>query len=567
MEIGMEKKIQFLGKVIYAILWIALIGWFFLYITKGIDVTDQAYYLANYKYYFDSDVDVKSMGTFLTGVLGWAIYHLFPAHQVMALSICSWMMYLGSGILIYVILRKYVPKALLLLTILAGTLFSMTWVHVMNYNATSMFIQTLAICALWKGIKKESTGSFILGGFLIGINTFFRLPNILEVCFVIGIFWYYAAGRKRAAEGIKQSFYCGLGILGGWCLGGAAAWLILGMEKIVSYIFKTGNTLQSNDTSHGGANILLKLWEGGVCGVKDCIRYGSLVVLLVAVWLLYDRLKKKKGKKGKIIYILLAGVISIYAAYIGWNIETLRFLQMFAVITVGACILGAFYYRKRNTALSALCVIMTLAETVLCVGTDNGWNYQVVFVMFPLACIVFAVLQIEENKIRKTFLLVLVGILCMVFTAGLWYATHYVYRDGESQTLKYEVQAEEYEGIYTTKERAEYINELEEQLKYLDEEYLLVLGDFNIPYVISDKKPFLDRVWVDLESYPDEQFNADVKKKLEEKGEPVIILADLDKNGIYRSQEKYETVTALIAGNGYSQYYANGWYQIYIPED
>lgn len=74
------------------------------------------------------------------------IYHLFPVHQVMVLGICSWMLNLGDGNLIYFTFRGIIPQVLLLL---------------------SRYIQIFAICILWMGIERKSTGKIILSGFLI----------------------------------------------------------------------------------------------------------------------------------------------------------------------------------------------------------------------------------------------------------------------------------------------------------------------------------------------------------------------------------------------------------------
>lgn len=140
-----DKNIE---KICFYVLLGITVLWFFFFINKGVDVTDSAFYLVKYKYGFMENMDVVNTGTFLTDLLGTGIYHLCDKGQVFLLNLSSWLLYMGSGFIVYHRLKKYVPRLLLLISIFGGSLFSLTWVHVMNYNATSMFMQTLAICIL-----------------------------------------------------------------------------------------------------------------------------------------------------------------------------------------------------------------------------------------------------------------------------------------------------------------------------------------------------------------------------------------------------------------------------------
>lgn len=554
-------------KVINLILWGIYVGWFWFFICKGLDVTDQGYYLTRYKYYFDSTVNVKNFGTFFTDLLGGIIYNIIPSHQAFILSLLNWLLYLCSGIAIYFTWNKYVPQGMIIISVLTGSFFSMTLTHIMNYNATSMFIQVMALCYLFKGIESEMNSKIAIAGALIGINTFFRLPNILEACFGFAVFWYFIIGKKKIKKGIKAcSFYLG-GLLGGWSIGGITAVLIIGKNEILSYLFRTTNTLQGNDTSHGAKNILLKLYDGGIDGVKDWLRYGYIMIPLLILWLIYEnRRNESKVKEKKLIYLGLNGIIVGYAVYIGTKLEVLKFLQMFGVFMIILFLFGTVYYLKKNIVLSSLCVVGVLAECVLPIGTDNGWMYFLLFMMFPFSCCFIILENIQTSALKKFIFILVIGITGLTVCQGIKYGTTYVYRDSENRFLTQTVHAEEYALIHTSKERAQYINELEKELDSLNQEYLLALGDFNIGCVISDMKPFLNRIWLDLESYPEEQFEVDLKRELEEKGEPVILLADVDKNGTYRSQEKYNTTMELIEQKNYSLYYGNDWYRIFVPD-
>lgn len=560
-----DKFIKIEHLLFYTMLFVTIV-WFFFYINKGIDVTDQAYYLARYKYYFDSEVNVKSMGTFLTDIAGAIIYKIIGSNQVLILSVCSWALYMGSGLLIYKTLEKYVPKLLLLLVILSGSLFSLTWVHVMNYNATSMFIQTLAICILIRGIGNEKQWYLFASGAVFAVNTFFRLPNVLEAGIGICILWYFIFCKKESIkEAFKKIGIYAAGLSFGWCIGLILALLALGYEQIFWYLGQTANTAVGIDTSHGISNILSNLYDGIVIGIKSWGRYGTIILVISGIWILVRLQFNLSQKQKKVYYLINCILLFFYGLVIGSFLDPSHFCMMFGIYTLVLMILGVLYYQKKNPFISTICVIFLCAEAILCIGTNTGWGYQRVFMIFP-TCICLLTIWNFSNKMFKEILgLCAVFMIVLQLTVGYGYATNYVYRDAPNPQLKYEITAEEYNHIKTSKERAGYLNEFIEVMKPFNTESLLAYGDFNIGYIITDMKPFFGKVWPDLESYPMKTFEMELKEGIKKRGYPVIVLADLEQDGLYRDMDKLKMIEKTLKRGEYIEYYSNEWYQIYIP--
>jgi len=114
------KKLE---KVICLVLFAVLLLWFFPFITKGIDVQDTCSYLTKYRYVFDKSVKVNELFYLFGEVIGGIIYHIVPSHQVLALNVASWACYTSTAILIYHILKKYMPPIPLLASVLVGSFF------------------------------------------------------------------------------------------------------------------------------------------------------------------------------------------------------------------------------------------------------------------------------------------------------------------------------------------------------------------------------------------------------------------------------------------------------------
>lgn len=78
--------------------------------------------------------------------------------------------------------------------------------------------------------------------------------------------------------------------------------------------------------------------------------------------------------------------------------------------------------------------------------------------------------------------------------------------------------------------------------------------------------PLLDRIWVDLASYPIDTFETELEEAIEQKGYPVVLIADLDQDGEFRSMEKLEIIKDLLREGEYTEYYKNEWFCVYKPE-
>lgn len=531
--------------------------WFFLYINKGIDVTDVAYYLAKYKYYFDAEMKLKSMGTFLTDFFGAILYQVSDSHQALILSFGHWALYMGSGLCVYHTLKNYVPRIILGLSIFTGSLFSLTWIHVMNYNATSMFIQTLGICVLIKGLEKEKNCYYFFAGLLFAINTFFRVPNVLQIGLGVVIFWYFGICKNEWTYGVKAIAIYVAGVICGGAIGFTFAFYYIGIEGILTYFVRTATTAGSLESSHGLVNIITTMIKGLILGAIGWIKYGIVPLILLVI--------EQKCLKEKSSYVkrIMIGLLVCAGVLAGGIVDFSQFFQMAGIAIIVILFWGAIYHIKKDKWISAVCFVGLCAELILTIGTNNGWYYQVVFLILPLALCSFSVSHsdwVRKNEIVIS-MMVFAGVLAV--SCGLHYASTYVYRDAENKELKYETNSDIYQGIYTSKERSEFLNQLEVDLNALDGKYMLAYGDCNIGYVISDKKPIIsDKVWVDLDSYSVQRFETDLTEAVEENGYPIVLLAKQD---VYRSEEKLSRIYELLDNGEYDKICENIWYCIYIP--
>ena len=565
------------------IIYILLIGVFILLIPemlKGIDLTDMAYMLARYKYVFDQEIPINDFSIIVTDILGGILYQAVPEGQVFLISIACWALNCGIALLSLQLLRKYLNGILLSIILIGGSLFSITFIHVLHYNTFSMFFQVLGFSLLMKGLDRKSKRLILMSGFIQGFNILVRLPNILQLSFGILIVWYFGDDiknhRKIILNYIRQ-YVIGVcsGGLFGVCLGG----IVLVDTTIKSLVSDTIKSLGDNSSSHGAAAIIRRFFEGIYSGIKNTARYEMFIFFgIIALFILLDIFivkgkyisEQKRIRCYRIAENLSFIFMILWGLLLAKKLSYISILEIMFTNEIVICIFSSVYLRKKENMLSTICVGCVLMELILTIGTNNGTSFYVVFMGFPMAVTVCALWKDlsyrygrVKNSCKNVITVALIGLLSI---AGYQYYDTYVYRDTSKKLLDYEVNIKEYKGIKTSIERAEYLEKLVGILKPYDEYQLIAMGDFAIGYVITDMVPFFSSSWPDLTSFSIERFRKEIEKKQEQQIYPVIVLADVYQTGKYRSQEKIEMVMEFISkSEKYKIKYQDEYYRIYVP--
>lgn len=563
-----------ISRILTPVLWCIFLTWFLFRINKGIDVTDQAYVLTKYKYFFSETAHLTTLGTFLTDLVGGTLFRLAKSHQAIVLSLASWALYMISGIAVYKTFKDRISKNLLLCIIIMCSFFSVSFVHIINYNATSMFMQTLGICLILKAIKNNSPASMILAGLVIGINTLFRLPNILEVAFGIVIIWDSYLKKEKAGEILKKCFAYAAGIFAGWGITLSLAARYLGFSEIKNSIIKTQGTLSNSASSHSWLGMFEINSRGFLNGIKlDFIFLIPIALIAFAAFKLIQ--KYGSGKKYQIMaaaHLISAMYAAAFSAIVSSRYGMFCMTYVMLVMVMAA---GVIYYRKEDPLFSVISLIVLIAEIILVIGTNNGLVYQITFMILPLAAIPVVISAIRHDTVKNVAMLMMTAFLTMIFVYASIYAKDYVYRDEPNEMLTHRISSGVYEGMRTSEDRAAVIKELEEKLGDIpDNKYMIsVGGGFNLPYVISDKEPLIESFWIELPDHPKELLRMEIEDAAAKKGLPVVLICKRDKNFNKKKnvtayeQEKIDIILQFVKRNKYRKDYENGKYVLYIPAE
>lgn len=526
----------------------------------GIDVQDTSSYLTKFRYFFEKGTGGNALYYLLGEFFGSLVFAVFPT--LYAMNVTGLIVWSLTGVLIYRICRPYLSPLPLSAAVLGGLAFSASWVRCVNWNAWSMLFLTIGILFLLNGFDTGKKYWFVAAGFVLGINTFVRMPNIIFLGLVIAIAYFYLH------EGIKRVVTMCVPMIAGGAVAGVAgiafSVLFLGFDKFMADLLWVLGSTGDKESKHNIFDMLAQVGVGAIDGLRQWIKYGVIIGAMIVLCLLVKKLWKKDAT---LLGTVLAGAVAVYIGFTRdisvSSTPTLLSVQNF--IAYGGIAFGAFgavWFYKSDKRLALLCLMEALAMIFMTIGTDTGSIFFRVYMAMPAAVMAAVLwkLPLKELRIMAVFIVVL------TLATGQNCNANYVYHDGEyGEAIDHTVDAPVFEGVYTTASRAEYIHRLMELLAPYEEKELLTIGAFNVGHNVTDMKTFFDSAWSDLDYLSMEEFQTVLDTKISEGNVPVIVIATTKINGAYWVPEKIEILEELVQTELYEIIYTDEWYSVYAP--
>lgn len=581
-----KKYLSLISKIIIVFLTLVLCIWFIPNYTKGIDVTDTCFSLIKYKYSFNQQLSLTTFSTIFTDILGGIIYHAASSHQLLIMNLANAAFYTISSLFIIALFKKELPVNLLLFIALICNFFSLSNMHIFNYNTTSLFALTFAFGTLLCSLRRNDDKLLFVSGFICGINVFFRLPNILHTSMALGILWYTIFCKKMPVKtGFRKFFKYISGILLSILLGVILSVLYLGSSSISATITQTFDSFtdHSSGNSHSALSIFAKLkYHYSVVFDNWIMILIILFFITLSIYLLSKYVLKLQSNNTiiRMLCICLGLFLSIFSFYktkklYNLDFKLYAFWMIIIVLSLIVSLWGAFYYHNKNSFISTACFLNSLLIVILPIGTDVGCLYYNYFLFIPTCIFSISLSHIQiklDNQKKKHFIyyFLCTYLLCYTCISGFFYQNSYIYRDDTYSNLTTKLNIPELAGMHTTKERADMITLTTSLLAPYSDYEIATLGDFNVLPVITDMKCFFSTPWPDLSSFPPAEFITEADEKINKGILPVIVLTPQlsivsDKNSPYRSTEKYKKLLDIISKNNYQTLYKSDNLEIYIP--
>ena len=555
-KIDLKKMEKFIAMLVAAV----VLGVCVYQLRYGIDVQDTSSYLTKFRYFFEKGTGGNALYYLLGEFFGSLVFHVFPT--LYAMNVTGLIVWSLTGVVIYRIMKPYLSTLLLMAAVLGGLAFSASWVRCVNWNAWSMMFLTIGILFLLHGFDTDEKKWFYFAGLLLGWNTYVRMPNIIFLGLVVAVFYYYFGLETKTAIANSLRMTAGGAIAG--VTGLLFSIVFLGLEKTLADIGWLLGSTGDKESKHNIFDMIAQVGVGAMDGIRQWIKYGVLIGAVLILCLIVRKLLKKDVT---LFGAVIAGAVALYIGYTR-DVSTSSMPMLISVqnfLAYGGMAFGAFgavLFYKKDKRFAVICLMEALAMIFMTIGTDTGSIFFRVYMALP-AAIMAAVLwklPVKELRIMAVFIVVL------TLATGQNCNQNYVYHDGEhGEAIDSTINAEVFEGVYTTASRAEYVNRLIELLAPYEDKELLTIGAFNIGHNVTDMKTFFDSAWSDLDYLSMEEFNTVLETKLSEGNVPVIVIATEKINGAYWVPEKIEILEELVKTDLFETIYSDEWYSVYAP--
>lgn len=541
----------------------------------------------------------------LTGILGGLYLKLFPFLGLWGLRFAGVLITTSTAIFVYFLLKKYINRHYLMLGIFLVILSLNNDVKELNYNNLSALTYVAVVYFLFDGLKKRSFIKLFISGVFVSLSLFIRPPNILELGFVFGIIYYGYTEQfnLKLIAGQVSLFVAGfisctafllivIYQMGHWAI----------FLNALEVIYKMGRHIQDGKMKSGSYGIIKLIQQLKNNNVSSVLISLGIFVSVAVGLSIYSIIKNKflfVNRISKllrftflllILILILIGIINNYSVLFFYTGLITLVCILVLIIPVGFDIrflMICGYYMLITYPFGSDAGIYTAGRYSLWIGLpiciDYIFSIQSVKNVFSYNINEFnpsIKINITENQMRiaKNLLLVI-----LIF-AGIYFSFNYPFFDRRNRLkMRYSIDNKLLTGIYTTKGRAETLNELlNESKKYVKKgDYLLAYDCIPMLNFLTETIPYIRSPYPWL--YETEIFKNELDlAKNEKKILPVIITQTIQTIGdgskwpeetlqtdyfkwdVNLGRNKY--LDEFLMKNNYKEVWTNNYFRIFVPK-
>jgi len=576
-----------------------------LLVFQGIDLADTGFYGTFYQQIFNDPQSVSYCFMFwLSGIIGGLFLKILPFAGLLGLRFLWVFVFAAIIILTYDLLKKYISPGYLQISLLLLTLNLNNDPKEFYYNNFSSLLYLVTAILLFNGLKKNRRMAILCSGVVVSLNMFNRFPNILGVGLVLAIIYYGYINKMT----VKFVFLNIFSFLAGFLVTTLIILLImkslghleiyLEALKILRGIGKVPDVSKTAVDSYSIIKLIRTIISHWVISV---ITAGIVIVGAFVYYALENKFNnlfpKYYLRSVMVKYAIVA--IAILLVIFGKinNISILYFLTGLSLIA--GCFMIIF---NDDTEINLLMFIGIFILLVHPMGSSEGIHTVEIYslwITFPIAFDRIAkasfvrssfsldILQksytfsmfVNEKQLKevKRIVLMLSLIVCTRYTYD------FPHSDWEKRTeMRYSVNNKHMKGIYTTKERAEILDQvLQASSKYVHpDDYVMAYDCFPLFHFMTETKPYSRNPWPWLY-----QSNT-LKKELEVASAnntrlPVIIMQTVltlgngkdwpatkipqDYSKLPINYDRNEVMEDFIKIHKYQEVWSNGYFKILLP--
>ena len=571
-------------------LWLgaAVAGWMLLFVWQGLDFTDVGFWLTGYQQFYTHPDTVWPL-CWLASFVGHWVGVVFGG-GVVSYKIGNVVLGTLTALLAYRVLagqfgRSHGLAALVLVATCFITRAEGGHVVLGYYGLTALFYLA-GTALLLRGLVAGQLPLVVLAGAVLGANTFARLPNVLGLALVAGV-WLHAWNR---AWPLRQVVLWSAAFAGGFLLG---LLLLFGLIAFHGHAAAFAHSLASLCNSNTGATYGKR--SGLLLFKRFLLDQVWAFALAASVLAITGAIACWAGRRRGLLTVgaTVAGAIPVlYLNYFcdrwGWIVTGICYLALWVIVL--------FEWRKRP-ALALLAFLAGLVLVCAPLGSNCGMQTAVCGMWLALPLVLAwlwqgvsfwlqfevhgegwarrARLPIVVRELRIFAAILILALLVHALVAG-WRRT---FRDSPRRTaMTHAIAHPLLAGTYTTAARARVVSELLEAMPRYTPPGADLLACDGLPllYFLTRTHPWLGVSWPDLDGIG---VIAGLLRRQEQAGAPLPCMvratgntytgtwpADAQELSTFWQQDEARRVFAEFGRrHGYAVAWSNAFFEILIP--
>lgn len=578
-NLSIFKNSKFYVVVFLAVIFQVLLSF------QGFDVCDEGFSLTFYQQIYHAPASVEyNFVYWLSGIIGGLWYNLNPTGGVLWFRFLAIIVNTTIFIISYRILKNYISEYHALVGLAIVLIINDFGFLAFYHNHLTALLAVISIRFLINGITKKHLLSLAVAGLICGINVFSRLPNITLFIFILGIPYFGWLNKEPLVKAIRPMLWYLLGILLGFIF---VYSILYGLDQIE--IMKNAMlSIVDSGKSSGSNHNVSSLFKSYIFNYKQVLIFLCKFLLIIGFVLGFKN-SLSINRTLKILINVIGFILLVFFFKKGgtYIIYVMAFIGVFGILLT----------KQQGHSIKVLAFLALLMMVFLPLGSDGGiynTGYIAVWLSLPLFfCFLSQINAIkfsftsQGNIINRSISSSSIkGLITLIifsyFTAKIYNISQEAYFDKGSRFYKtHTINSKFVEGIYTTKERAEIINDLLINLeKYVTpSDYLLAYDKIPMIHFLTETKPYMYNPWPWI--YDSYSFSKNLKRAEKEIevlpvivqqkfetigsfGEPSIDYMSVDRtDGYTYSKGRMKAINNFIKNNEYEIVWSNKHFNIY----
>ena len=547
----------------------------FFGVSRGLDIADTTYNLANYRFAEGLD-PMWYFSTFLGNLVGSIIMKLPGAGTMLGFGIYCTLLISAMALLSYYALKRWMPGWMIFIGEFISE--SLCWSpRVILYNYLTYFLMTVGVIFFLYGMfswKRQNLLLFLAGA-CFGLNVLTRFPNILECTFIAVLIVYSAITKEKVTEALRKIGICVAGYIAGFGIPVLLISVRFGFSayaEAISSLFSM--TEGASDYSSGG--MLSSIIEAYITTSKNMMIMIPCAIAGIIMFLM---------AKGRYVLIkkfaFIAGLLVLARYYFAQGVFTRNYYyydcmfqvaMMFIIICVILSIIGALGLLNGSKEEQTLAFTALMLILITPIGSNN-YTFPVLNNLFIAAPICLWLLRrlmqrLGEGEWNFPWQALATGVIVMLIVQGAIFHVRFSFADRDNKDAVLDTKITDIaiaRGMRTTKENYDSLMELNSCIKDngISAGKILVFGDIpGIPYIF-DIDPAISTTWPDLDSFSVESFRTELDK-LEKSKYPnptVVMGADMVERA--NNSEKYDMLMDYIGKHDYNIIFESDRFTVY----